>query len=217
MSQSVPEPDRDEVYDEERAEPVVRDKRRIDPVTGQLREPAAATPPPAAAEAAQAPGPETPGLETPGPDGAAAAPAEDEVLNRRVAELTDDLKRLSAEYANYRRRVERDREAMTLNATANVLVGLLPVLDDIERARAHGDLQGSFKAVGETVEKVAAALGLTPYGEAGEAFDPNVHEALVSQPSAEVTEPTVAEVYARGYRLGDRVLRAAQVVVAEPG
>jgi molecular chaperone GrpE len=206
VSSSVPEPDR-EVYDEERAEPVVRDKRRIDPETGQLREPAAATPPPAPA----------PDLPLDGGAPAEAASAEDEVLHRRVAELTDDLKRLSAEYANYRRRVERDREAMTVNAAGVVLSGLLPVLDDIERARSHGDLEGSFKAVGEAVEKVVATLGLTSYGEPGEPFDPNVHEALVSQPSAEVTEPSVAEVYARGYRLGDRVLRAAQVVVAEPG
>jgi molecular chaperone GrpE len=208
VSSSVPEPDRDEVYDEERAEPVVRDKRRIDPETGQLREPVAATPPPAAPAAAPEPS-AAEGVEPP--------PAEGEVLNRRVAELTDDLQRLSAEFANYRRRMERDREAMTVNAAGIVLTGLLPVLDDIERARSHGDLEGSFKAVGEAVEKVVATLGLTSYGEAGEPFDPNVHEALVSQPSAEVTEPTVSEVYARGYRLGDRVLRAAQVVVAEPG
>lgn len=219
--------------EEEPEGPVVRDKRRIDPVTGQRREPAAGAP--AAAPAGATTGGDTaagdsPAGDTATPPGGTAAvgdpgtPAADEPtadptggeVDARVAELTADLQRLSAEYANYRRRVERDREAMTVQAAAHVLAGLLPVLDDIDRARTHGDLEGSFKAVGEAVEKVATTLGLAPYGEKGEPFDPTLHEALVSQPAEGVSEPSVAEVYRRGYRLGDRVLRVAQVVVAEP-
>ena len=192
--------------EEEREQPVVRDKRRIDPVTGQLREPAApagATTPPAG-RAADAP------VE---PDPAGAASAGDD---GRVAELTEQLQRLSAEYANYRRRKEREQAELVERATGDVLGRLISVLDDIERARVHGDLDGAFRSVGEALEKVTTSLGLVAYGQPGEPFDPKVHDALVSQPSPDAAEPTVAEVFARGYRLGERVLRAAQVVVAEP-
>lgn len=181
--------------EEEREQPVIRDKRRIDPVTGQLREPAAGTTPP-------------PPGEPPAPEASGDDP--------RVAELTDQLQRLSAEYANYRRRKEREQAELVERVTGDVLGRLISVLDDVERARLHGDLDGAFRSVGEALEKTTSALGLVAYGEKGEPFDPQVHDALVSQPASDVTEPTVAEVYARGYRHGERVLRAAQVVVAEP-
>lgn len=204
---AAPRPDR---VEEEREQPVVRDKRRIDPVTGRLREPAVAAPPGAAGPEVSPAGPAQDVPVEPAP--AAAEPAEDP----RVAELTESLQRLSAEYANYRRRKEREQAELVERVTGDVLGRLIGVLDDVERARVHGDLDGAFRAVGEALEKTASALGLVPYGEPGEPFDPQVHDALVSRPDPDVTGPTVAEVYARGYRLGERVLRAAQVVVAEP-
>jgi len=185
---------------------VVRDKRRIDPDSGALRESApsagAAAPPAASGEAAAA------------PDAEAAPPAPD-----RVAELTADLQRVSAEYANYRKRVERDRVAVVEMATAGVLNGLLPVLDDVERARQHGDLTGGFQAVGEALEALTAKLGLERFGEVGEPFDPSVHEALMqAEPDPSATVPVCAMVLQPGYRLsGGRVLRPARVSVAEPG
>jgi molecular chaperone GrpE len=189
----VTAPDRDERIVDDPDQVVVRDKRRLDPESGALREPAAVP-----VEEAAAPAPEAP----PQPD--------------RVAELTADLQRVSAEYANYRRRKDREQAEIAERVTGDVLGRLIPVLDDIERARVHGDLDGAFKTVGEALEKAVSALGLTPYGDEGERFDPQVHDALVSQPSPDASEPTVAEVFARGYRIGERVLRAAQVVVAEP-
>ena len=180
---------------------VVRDKRRIDPESGTLREPVAAS----SEEAA--PAPDAPQV----PD-AAAVPD-------RVAELTADLQRVSAEYANYRKRVERDRVAVVEMATAGVLSGLLPVLDDVERARQHGDLTGGFQAVGEALEALTAKLGLERFGEVGEPFDPSVHEALMqAEPDPAATVAVCAMVLQPGYRLsGGRVLRPARVSVAEPG
>lgn len=195
--------------DREETGPVVHDRRRIDPVTGELREPAA-TPAPAAAE---------PGVEPPA--GPAAEPDQlgDDVadeLTRQIAERTADLQRLQAEYANYRRRVERDREAIRETAVANVLTNLLPVLDDIGRARDHGELEGGFRSVAEALEGIVEKLGLTRFGEAGDPFDPTVHEALTHTQSVDVTETTCIEVYQPGYRIGDRVVRPARVGVADP-
>jgi molecular chaperone GrpE len=177
--------------------PVIRDKRRIDPDTGVVR-PAAATEDPAAAAD-----------ETP-------ADAVSGDLQRLVDERTADLQRLQAEFTNYRRRVERDRQAVADQALASVLVGLLPVLDDIDRARAHGEVDGGFKLVADGLETTLAKLGLQRFGENGEPFDPTVHEALTHALSADVTEPTCAEVFQPGYRVGDRVLRPARVAVVEP-
>jgi molecular chaperone GrpE len=179
---------------------VVRDKRRLDPESGELREPAAAgsaEQSSADQQAAPAPAPE--------PD--------------RVAELTADLQRVSAEYANYRKRVERDRVAVVEMATAGLLSGLLPVLDDIDRAREHGDLTGPFAAVAESLTQVTSKLGLEQFGEPGEPFDPSVHEALMqAEPDPSATVATCAAVLQPGYRLsGGRVLRPARVSVAEPG
>ena len=198
-------------HPEERQEPVVRDKRRIDPVTGELR----ATPP--AAEAGAEPGPE----EVAAPTGIATDPdgtgAQVEALRAQLAERTADLQRLQADFVNYRKRVERDRLAIQEVALANVLANLLPVLDDIGRAREHGELEGGFKSVADALEATVGKLGLTPFGEPGEPFDPVVHEALTHSYSADVAAPTCVAIYQPGYRLGERVLRPARVGVAEPG
>jgi len=127
------------------------------------------------------------------------------------------LQRVQAEYANYRKRVERDRVAVREQALANLLSGLVPILDDIGRAREHGELTGGFKSVAESLEATTAKLGLETFGDAGEPFDPRVHEALMHSYSAKVTEPTCVQILQPGYRVGDRILRPARVAVAEPG
>jgi molecular chaperone GrpE len=134
----------------------------------------------------------------------------------QVAERTADLQRLSAEYANYRKRVERDRMAVREQALANVLSELLPVLDDIGRAREHGELTGGFKSVAESLESAVTKLGLTAFGEPGDPFDPTLHDALMHSYSAEVTEPTCVQILQPGYKVGDRIIRPARVAVAEP-
>ena len=179
-------------------EPVIRDKRRIDPATGEVR------------AGAEAP--------APGPD-----PLDEELANivssdiqSLLDERTADLQRVQAEFTNYRRRVERDRQAVGEQALASVLIGLLPVLDDIDRARSHGEVEGGFKLVADGLETTLAKLGLQRFGEAGEPFDPTVHEAMTHALSSEVTEPTCAEIYQPGYRVGDRILRPARVAVVDP-
>ena len=133
-----------------------------------------------------------------------------------LAERTADLQRLQAEYANYRKRVERDRLAVREQALANVLHELLPVLDDIGRAREHGELTGGFKSVADSLEGIVSKLGLTAYGENGDPFDPTLHEALLHSYSADVSEPTCVQILQPGYRVGDRIIRPARVAVAEP-
>jgi molecular chaperone GrpE len=189
--------------------PVVRDRRRIDPKTGALRD----------APAGSAAGaPAGTGSGAAGPKAAAGA-ATSEALAEAEAlatERLDQLKRVQAEYVNYRRRVERDRDLVRENAVASVLGELLGVLDDIGRARDHGDLTGAFRSVGEAIEGVTAKLGLERYGEPGDEFDPTIHEALMHEYSDEVTSPTCTKVLMPGYRFGERVIRAARVAVAEP-
>ena len=145
----------------------------------------------------------------------------DDALNAaytKAAEHLADLQRLQAEYVNYRKRVDRDREALSGQATAKVVETLIPVLDDIAGAREHGDLDddGPFKSITGKLEEALGRLGWSSFGAAGEAFDPQVHEALMSQPSAEVTEPTVQHVAQPGHRIGDKVVRPARVIVAQP-
>jgi molecular chaperone GrpE len=134
-----------------------------------------------------------------------------------LAERTADLQRLQAEYANYRKRVDRDRLAVREQALANVLHSLLPVLDDIGRAREHGELSGGFKSVAESLEGITVKLGLTSFGESGDPFDPVLHEALMHEYSDKVTEPTAVRILQPGYKVGDRIIRPARVAVAEPG
>ncbi len=133
-----------------------------------------------------------------------------------LEERTRDLQRVQAEFANYRKRVERDRVALAEAAVGNALVGLLPVLDDIDRARAHGDLTGAFKSVADQLETVLSKLGLAAFGEPGDPFDPTVHEAVMHEESPEVSEPTATTVLRRGYKQGDRLLRPAMVGVTDP-
>ncbi|HXL16866.1 MAG TPA: nucleotide exchange factor GrpE [Streptosporangiaceae bacterium] len=245
--------------EEESRGPVIRDRRRIDPVTGQVRQPAQAS---GTGQAPRGPGQARPGKHsvskpgslrqeaagagqpageaapesgaaghgaagsgqdtadggqnadaasgTAGSDGAASD------LAVKLAERTADLQRVQAEYANYRKRVDRDRTAVRELALASVLIELLPVLDDIGRARDHDELTGGFKAIAESLESAVGKLGLTTFGKAGEAFDPNVHEALMHAYSADVTEPTCVQVLQPGYKVGERILRPARVAVAEP-
>ena len=238
--------------------PVIRDLRRIDPVTGRVRGPGQPGAAPAGAGATGPAEPQGAGKPRPGrhavsrpggqpgtgtaapgepgePGGAAAAtgpagqqagvtgrdssaaPADAGRLADELAERTADLQRVTAEYANYRKRVDRDRVAVREQALANVLAGLLPVLDDIGRAREHGELVGGFKSVAESLEAAVAKLGLDRFGEAGEPFDPKVHEALLHSYADDVTEPTCVQILQPGYRVGDRILRPARVAVAEPG
>lgn len=179
----------------EAEEPVIRDNRKIDPETGKARQPAEQQAAEQAVEQEEM---------KPVMDG--------DVL----AERTADLQRLQAEYTNYRRRVERDRIAVREQAVAGALSELLPVLDDIGRARDHGELTGGFAKVAESLEAAVTKLGLSPFGQKGDPFDPTIHEALMHSYSPEVSEPTAIEVLQSGYRMGDRVLRPARVAVAEP-
>ena len=234
--------------DEESQGPVIRDRRRIDPVTGQVRDadrqsgqgqggpqrgPAQPRP---GRHAVSRPGNASggnPGGGQPGRDGQddgnqkngpapdpanrAERDAEVEKMAAQLADRTADLQRLQAEYANYRKRVERDRIAVREQALANVLTELLPVLDDIGRAREHGELVGGFKSVAESLEAATVKLGLNSYGEDGDSFDPNLHDALMHSYSPDVTETTCVRILQPGYKVGDRILRPARVAVAEPG
>jgi molecular chaperone GrpE len=137
-------------------------------------------------------------------------------LEQQLAERTSDLQRLQAEYANYRRRVERDRAANREAAVAAVLTNFIPVLDDIGRAREHDELEGGFRSVGEALEQIVEKLGLSRFGDPGDAFDPKFHEALTHAHSTEVTQPTCVQIFSPGYRIGDRVVRPARVAVVEP-
>lgn len=200
-------------------EPVTfRDRRKVDPETGEARvgvdatTPGEATAPGVADEAA--------------PDAAGADPVagpadgvdpEVEKLTAEVAERTADLQRVTAEYANYRRRADRDREQTQLAAKVSFVTDLLTVLDDFERAEQHGDLTGPFKSAADKVAGVVTRLGLEPFGAEGEPFDPQLHEAVQHEP-AEGSGPTVtvlATVLRRGYRISDRILRPAMVTVLE--
>lgn len=143
--------------------------------------------------------------------------AELQALRSELDERTRDLQRISAEYANYRKRVDRDKALASEEATASVLRALLPVLDDFDRARAHGDLTEGVSTIVDQLVATVGKFGLTPVGEPGDAFDPNHHEAVAHRTSPDVTGPTCVEVLRRGYLLGDRLLRPAMVAVAEPG
>jgi len=151
-----------------------------------------------------------------------AAPVPDEgaalvASQQALAERTSDLQRLQAEYLNYKRRVDRDRELVRENATYAALAPIVDVLDTIDRAREHGDLDEGFAAVAEQLEGVVASAGLLKYGEPGDAFDPNLHQALSHIGEDPDVEVTTCKVIAKaGYRIGDRVVRAAQVLVVDP-
>ncbi len=215
MTQTPAEPG--SAYDPDQV--VVRDRRRIDPETGQARAGVAGDGPLPAGPAAEGLSPTVPIVG--GPAAGQTEPPEaagDPTVPDPVAELTADLQRVSAEYANYRKRVARDSAAVVELATASVVDRLLPLLDDVERAREHGDLDGAFKVVGEGLEGLVGKLGVQRFGAPGDSFDPQVHEAVMSAPEdPAATAATCAQVFAPGYRLASgRVLRAAKVAVAEP-
>ena len=227
-------------------EPVVNDKRRIDPETGEVRpEPAApsedggtaAVTDPDELIEAEAPDVEVPaGAEA--PEGAAEAAAEmaaegeaegaeplsaddeailDAASRDLVADMRQDMLRAQAELVNFRRRVERDREANREAVVAEVVRSLLPALDDLALAEKHGDLaEGPMVIVAQKIRGGLDKFGLVQVGEKGEVFDPTMHDALVQLPSADVTVNTVADVIEPGYKIGDRVIRAAKVAVHTP-
>ena len=135
----------------------------------------------------------------------------------KEAELLNDLQRLQAEFVNYKARVERDRDQARNLAIAEAFRSLLPALDDLTRAEAHGDLEGTpFASVITKIRNAGEKFGLKAFGAKGEKFDPELHNALVQTPSAEVTETIIADVVEPGYMLGDRLLRPAMVSVNIP-
>ncbi|MGB8962936.1 MAG: nucleotide exchange factor GrpE [Pseudonocardiaceae bacterium] len=192
---------------EEQPRVVIRDKRRIDPVTGEVRVPPA--------DEQSAGGGLHSDQSSPGAATVTASTAEIDALQAQLDERTGDLQRISAEYSNYRRRVERDRQLVIDVAKAQLTSQLLTVLDDIERAQEHGDLSGAFKVVADKLVAALQAQGLEPFGVVGEGFDPTVHEAVQHSTSPDVDAPTVTAVLRSGYRFSDRVLRPAMVAVAD--
>lgn len=232
-------------------EPTFRDKRRIDPETGKLREPAGEQPVGPGAEpadgaavddTAQADAPEVPAGEpgmpdTSGQPGEQPAGSEDVAasdtqaddanladLKAENAKLADELARANASYFNlnneYSAFVRRSKDAASVakkEGAEKMATALLGVLDDIDLARQHGELEGPFLSISEKLESTLKTnFGLERYGAPGDEFDPAVHEALMDQPSDEVTTPTIAQVIQPGYRLGEKLLRAARVVVNSP-
>ena len=234
---------------EEPTGPVIRDNRRIDPVTGQPKRGKHAASQPAGTASAGRPGGAGSGNAGPGgagsggpgaakrggsdqPEAAAAAPnptatpagtpaaepsTEATELRAQLAERTADLQRLQAEYANYRKRVDRDRATVREQAVASALTELLPVLDAINQANEHGELSGGFKSVADSLQGAVGKLGLASYGQRGDAFDPKIHEALAYSDSPDVTEDTCVDIFQPGYKVGERILRPARVAVAAPG
>jgi molecular chaperone GrpE len=167
----------------------ISDKRRIDPQTGQPRDESAAVQ----------------------NSGETSAETPD-----KVSELTADLQRITAEYANYRKRVDRDRELIRDMSTSVALEQLIPILDDISRAREHGDLTGTFSTVADALSTVTKRLGLVEFGKVDEDFDPSIHEALSTQEDDSVNSQKVGTVAQVGYKVGERILRPARVVVKQP-
>jgi len=198
---------------EQQEEPVVvRDRRRIDPETGQPR---ASAPNGDEAQVAESMSGTLDEENVVEQAEQPAAEGERSDLQKQVDDLTADLKRVTAEYANYRKRVERDRESVIASAKASVAGELLTVLDDLERAESHGDLTGAFKAVADKLVGALNSAGLEHFGAEGDEFDPSVHEAVQHSTSPEVSGPTVTTVLRRGYRFGERVLRPAMVAVTD--
>jgi molecular chaperone GrpE len=206
------EPERE--HEPERPEPVIRDNRKVDPATGKARHPDS--------EGAPAEHEDMRPVDDAHDADDALAQAE-QILKEASAqsdveaELRNDLLRLQAEYVNYRRRVDRDRAVAGEAAVFGVLTSLLPVVDDLDAARAHGDLtDGPFAAIAAKLESVLASHGLQRIDQTGVPFDPNIHEALIQQPGEGIEVDTVQQVLRVGYKTEGRLLRAAQVIVATP-
>ena len=195
---------------------VIRDKRRIDPESGMVRPSPMESP---VAEPDQPPA-ESDDSGMPADDAPSSANgdqlADIDRLTGELAERTTDLQRVNAEYANYRKRAERDREALASVAQGALLIEFLPVLDDIARADHHGDLAGGFKNAADSLRNVLTRAGLEAFGEEGDPFDPSMHEAVEHSTSPEVEAESVSAVMRKGYKQGDRILRAAMVAVVAP-
>jgi molecular chaperone GrpE len=190
------------------------DKRKVDPETGRPRE---------GAGAGSAGGSAGDDAETDPLAGLDFEPSDEAEVDAAVlaakaeaAEHLDALQRERASFTNYRNRSLRDQEAARAKGVEDVLAGLLPVLDDIDRARQHGELTGPFAAIAEKLDASLGKFGIERYGKVGEEFDPTVHEALMHQVDPEATVATVNLVIEPGYRIGDRVVRAARVSVVGP-
>lgn len=200
--------------------PVIRDNRKVDPETGAARHPEGEAAAPTEGNTAPTEGDALSqaeeilnGVEMPAEESVASGAA----AEAQAAELRNDLLRLQAEYVNYRKRVERDRAVAGEMAVIGVLNSLLPVLDDVDAARQHGDLEdGPFAAIATKLENALKTYGLERIAETGVEFDPTIHEALIQQPGEDIDVDTVSQVLRSGYRSGERVLRAAQVIVAVP-
>jgi molecular chaperone GrpE len=193
--------------------PVIHDNRKVDPKTGQARHP----------DQERAADSDSGDALSQAEDilNSVEVPAEESVAQgvgaAEAEELRNDLRRLQAEYVNYRKRVERDRAVAGEMAVIGVLNSLLPVLDDVDAARQHGDLaDGPFAAIAAKLEAALKTYGLVRIDETGVEFDPTIHEALIQQPGTDIEFDTVSQVLRSGYKSGERVLRAAQVIVAVP-
>lgn len=202
-----------------------KDNRRIDPETGQAR------PAGQAGDGADTPQPEQPegqegteqstadasdlGVDIPD-DASGIEDAEPQPESDEAKRYLDDLQRLNAEYAAYRRRSERDQETARAAGLQGAVEALMPVLDEVKLAREAGDVTGPYEKHVDRLLEALGKLDVVQYGEAGEVFDPNIHDALMQQPSADVEEPTVFMVMQPGYKIGERVIRAARVGVHLP-
>ncbi len=168
-----------------------------------------------AASAAEADAAEAGGVDKNGDEGNDDSNSDDSnSIEAELAERTEDLQRVTAEYTNYRRRVERDRESVITGAKAEVAAGLLPILDDLEMAEQHGDLTGPLKSMSDKLQSVMASMKVEKFGEEGDEFDPTCHEAVQDTSSGD--DKVLATILRRGYRLGDRVLRNAMVIIGDP-
>ncbi|HEY2556094.1 MAG TPA: nucleotide exchange factor GrpE [Diaminobutyricibacter sp.] len=212
---------------DEHEEPVIRDKRRIDPETGKVRHPESGS-------EADASGPDLAHEELVdvGPSEGEGEPdlgvflSDDDLdllsgqstSDELAAERLADLQRVTAEYANYRKRTEANREIERERAVGETVKGLLPVLDDLDRAEKHGDLEegSAFTTIAAKLRTSVERLGLKPFGAAGDPFDPQIHEAIFQQPSPDVETDTVADVVETGYLVGSTLVRVAKVVVSVP-
>ena len=205
--------------DQPQTGPVIRDKRRIDPETGEARQPEGQTGP---AEAAQPAG-------TEGADPAGAGQPQDEDLHpdtALAAERLEEMRRMQAEFVNFRNRTQREREGDRTRATGAVVEAMLPLMDDIHSAREHGDLEEGtpFAAMADKLEQTLGRFGVERTGFVGEVFDPNVHEALMHLPADSpgvdlpegATEMTIVQVMQPGFTVHGQVVRAARVAVADP-
>lgn len=207
MSEHSEHNEHNERSEQEQEKVVIRDNRKIDPVTGQARKTAQGQ---SATHGQSAPASPQAKSDVPGE---ADVPKAEALL---LEERTRDLQRVQAEYANYRKRADRERLAAGELAIGRALTEMLPVLDDLDRARAHGDLTGAFKAVADKLDAVFSKLGLEAFGEVGDPFDPTVHEAVMHEESDAVTVTTCTTVLRPGYKHGERLLRPAMVGVTEP-